>query len=150
MLIEVVDLFYRSVHSIDCQIYSAVERSAWAPLPPNYSVWAARISDKPLWIVQFEQTVVGFLELDPTGYINCLYTHPDYQHKGVASALLKQAESVAERCGLPFLKVDASKVAQPLFLRHGYQLIRENRVQRNGVELINFRMEKALTVVICC
>ncbi|EGZ44577.1 hypothetical protein [Neisseria wadsworthii] len=38
------------------------------------------------------------------------------------------------------LTTDASKAALPFFLKHGFQVQHENRIRRNGVKLINYRV----------
>ncbi len=87
--------------------------------------------------------ITGFIELTENGYINCLYVHPDWQGKGVGSALLNFVVELATQ-QLPRLTVDASSVAKPLFLKHGFSVVRENTVHRHQQSLVNYSMQRAL------
>ena len=85
--------------------------------------------------------IVGFGDMDETGYLDRLYVHKDYQGQGVASAICDELERFA--AGKTFT-THASITAKPFFLGRGYRLVREQRVERHGVALTNFRMEKPL------
>ena len=61
-----------------------------------------------------------------------------YQGKGVATALCDRLEQVC--AGV--ISTHASITAKPFFEKRGYRVIREQQVERQGVALTNFVMEK--------
>ena len=67
-----------------------------------------------------------------------LYVHKDYQRKGVASAICNKLEQRVQ--GKIF--THASITARPFFENRGYKVIKEQQVERQGVFLRNFVMEK--------
>lgn len=69
--------------------------------------------------------------------MDCLFTDPDYQRRGVASALLATVLATAR---VDILTVDVSKAALAFFEQRGFRRQRENRVQRHGLRLVNYRM----------
>jgi len=138
---DIADLFHQSVHAIDSALYTTEQKEAWAPSPVNYRVWAERLSESQPFLALIDHSVAGFIELDPKGYIDCLYTHPDFQGRGVASNLFSFALGHAKKRNIERLFTDASFPAKPFFERRGFSVIRQNTVQRNGVSLINFSME---------
>lgn len=142
---EVADVFHQSVHGIDPDLYTGEQQEAWAPSPPDYQVWAERLSVKQPFIAIIDNRVAGFIELDPDGHIDCTYTHPDFQGRGVAGTLYDYLLREARRKGLVRLYVEASLVAKPFFERRGFALLQENKVHRNGETLINYSMEKWLS-----
>lgn len=83
--------------------------------------------------------IVGFGDMDETGYLDRLYVHKDYQKRGIAFAICGRLERAAE-CDRIF--THASVTALPFFLKRGYRIIREQRVERRGVFLKNYVMEK--------
>jgi putative acetyltransferase len=139
---EIADLFHQSVHAIDPSIYNIEQQEAWAPMPPDYSRWAERLSLKQPFVALVDNRVAGFIELDVDGHIDCTYTHPEYQGQGIATALYQHLEAEAKKRKLDRLYVEASTIAKPFFERHRSSLIRANKVQRNGVTFINYTMEK--------
>lgn len=142
---QIVDLFCRAVHAIDDSVYTRAQKLAWAPLPPDYVTWAARLAVKRPSLAVIDNRVVGFIELDPGGHIDCTYVDPDYQGRGVASRLYRQLETAATGCQLTRLHVEVSRAARPFFERMGFVMQGENVVERNGQLLTNFRMVKSLT-----
>ena len=66
------------------------------------------------------------------------------QRKGVGARLFNEIEARALELGLTNITTDASITARPFFERRGFQLVKENGIERDGVELINYAMEKLL------
>ncbi len=91
-----------------------------------------------------DDRVVGFMELDPDGHIDCAYTHPDFQGRGVASALYRHLLNRARARKMERLYVEASHHARPFLEHRGFSLLHRNRVDRNGVTLVNRTMELQL------
>ena len=74
------------------------------------------------------------------GYLDRLYVHRDHQGRGIATAL---CDSLEAGCGVPCFTTHASLTARPFFERRGYRVVRAQQVERRGVLLPNFVMEKA-------
>lgn len=142
---EVADLFHQSVHAIDPSVYSPELKEAWAPTPVNYERWSERLNEKKPFIAVIENRVAGFIELDADGHIDCTYTHPDFQGNGVASTLYKHLLEEAKSRSIERLYVEASLIAKPFFEHRGFSVVKKNEIQKNGVSLINFSMEKYLS-----
>ncbi len=140
----VMELFCRAVHAVDESVYSAAEKAQWAPLPPDYPHWCDRLAVKRPFLAFIDDRLVGFIESDPDGYIDCLYVEPEEQGKGVATALYDHIEAIALAAAIERLYVDASIIAQPFFACKGFERVRTNRVARGGEVLVNYRMQKWL------
>ena len=141
---EIADLYHASVHAIDEDTYSKAEQEAWAPTPPNYEAWVNRLNIKKPFLAAADKKVLGFIELEDDGHIDCAYTHPQYQKIGIMGALYAHIEHIAKQKSLKRLWVEASKVARPFFEAKGFVTVRENKVMRNNVILTNYTMEKIL------
>lgn len=141
----VADLFHASVHAIDPAIYTRQQQAAWAPTPPDYGFWENRLEIKQPLIALIDNRVVGFIELENDGHIDCTYVHPDFQGRGVAKQLYTALEDKAKRLEITRLYVEASIVAKPFFQSMGFRLVKQNNVKRNGQMFINYTMEKFLT-----
>jgi len=142
---EITDLFHQSVHAIDPSAYTLEQKEAWAPTPPDYVAWSQRLNEKRPFVAIIDGHVAGFIELDSDGHIDCTYTHPHYQGMGVASALYAHLLAEARLNNIERLYVEASFIAKPFFEHRGFVVIKENALQRNGVTLVNFIMEKHQT-----
>ena len=111
----------------------------WGLDYPNPEVFAKDISLAQLWVAEVEGNIVGVtaitMDQDPEYadagwdiHEKAIVTHrlavdPDCQGKGIAKALMQQAESIAVAFGITFLRVDTNsenKATQALFPKLGY------------------------------
>jgi putative acetyltransferase len=84
--------------------------------------------------------IQGFIELEPDGHIDCFYVHPDFERRGVATRLLQRVVKIARARAIRRLHVEASALLRPLLESRGFELLGENRIDRRGQVLINYRM----------
>lgn len=137
-------LFYETVHSVNLADYTPAEVQAWAPTVPDTAYWHGRLSQGIAVVAEDDTGPLGFCLLEPEGCVDLLYVRQDAVRRGVGSALLERIEALARGLGLTRLWTEASRTAKPFFARHGYAAIAEYRVERFGVTLTNFEMEKEL------
>ena len=83
--------------------------------------------------------ITGFGDMDDTGYLDRLYVHKDFQHRGIATALCDKLERAVRA---PRFTTHASITAKPFFERRGYKAVKEQQVERKGVLLTNYVMIK--------
>ena len=139
-------LFFRSVQEGAAAHYSAAERAAWAPAPPDPENWRNRLISQHVLVAEVDEgRIVGFMSRDNTGYLDLAFTDPDRAGQGVAAALYARLEESALKDRIARLSCDASLGLRPFLLRRGWTLLREQYPVRQGVTLRNFRMEKILT-----
>lgn len=95
-------------------------------------------------MVESGDEVVGFAELEEDGHLDMFYVRSNVVGRGVGSLLYAALEDRARRLGIGRIFTGASITARPFFGRKGFAVLRQNTVVRNGVELVNFSMEKVL------
>lgn len=139
-----VDVFHRSVHSIPDVIYSAEQKSAWAPNIMDVSSWRTRLGKHSVWVALDEKNkeCLGFIEVDEKGDIECLYICPTAQGQGIAKSLLQTVREFVQ-AHFPEKKewhVGASDAAYEFFLKQGFMPAQRNRIERFGVILENTTM----------
>ena len=88
--------------------------------------------------------LVGFGNINRTGYLDLLYVHKDWQGRGIATALCDELEHFAREAGAGEATTHASITARPFFERRGYAAMHAQTVVLEGVELTNFAMAKPL------
>jgi putative acetyltransferase len=138
------DIFTRAVRQIARRDYSPAQIAAWAPDAHDLDKFAALRSTKPTFVAEYKGQVAGFTDLDGEGHIDMFYVSPDFQRRGVGSAMLRfvTARAQTERCKRLYGEV--SITARPVFERHGFRVLAYQTVETNGQALGNYRMEKLL------
>lgn len=89
-----------------------------------------------------DDQLLGFIELEEDGHIDCTYVYPQFQRTGVARLLYDALETKARQQKIQHLYVEASIVARPFFEGRGFSFVKENCVSRNGESFTNFTLEK--------
>lgn len=143
---ECAKLFYDTIHSVNSRDYTEEQLMAWAPKVTDTVIEHFRcfLLKNISYVVEKDGRIVGFSDLDHSGYYNCLYVHKDFQGQGIASMLYQQLEQEALKLGLRELTTEASITAKQFFLTHGFRLIQEQEKLHNGVLIKNYIMKKAL------
>jgi putative acetyltransferase len=135
-------LFQRSVREVASRDYSPAQVRAWAPECPELEAWARRLQTGHVSVCERSGVLVGFARIDDTGCLDLLYVHPQAQRQGVARALVDRLISWAASRGIRHLRSEVSITARPFFERAGFHVVKEQVVERQGVSLQNFRMER--------
>lgn len=132
-------LFYETVHSVCAADYSAEQLFAWADENIDLSKWNASFLEHRTLVALIDGEIAGFGDMDERGYLDRLYVGKDFQRRGVASALCAALEGGSSA---PTFTTHASITARPFFQKRGYRVLKEQQVERKGVLLTNFVMEK--------
>lgn len=135
---ELADLFYNTVHTINAKDYTREQLDAWASGQVDLSEWNQTFLEHYTLVAIENGMIVGFGDIDSTGYLDHLFVHKDYQGKGVGTAICSRLEQTAS--GKVFTQ--SSFTAKGFFTKRGYAVVKEQQVERLGVWLSNFVMEK--------
>ncbi len=139
-----LDVFYRAIRVTASRDYDPDQLAAWASPDIDPTDWATYRKEAETWVAEVDGTVVGFTDIDSTGYIDMMFVDPHAGRTGVATALLDRVTGIARSQGIGELTVNASLTARPFFERRGFTVIAEQRVERRGSVLTNFRMHSPL------
>ncbi len=138
---ELADLFYNTVHTINARDYTKEQLNVWATGKVDLNKWNRSFQEHYSIVAVVENTVIGFGDIDETGYLDHLYVHVNYQGEGVATAICNKLEQTVQGK----VVTHASVTARPFFQKRGYKVIKEQQVERQGIFLTNFVMEKQIS-----
>ncbi|MCM1532416.1 MAG: GNAT family N-acetyltransferase [Bacteroides sp.] len=135
---EILQLFYETVHRVNIRDYSEEQVNAWASGRVNREDWDASLRNHISMVAVDNGKIVGFGDMDSSGYLDRLYVHYAHQRKGIATVICNRLESLAKA---DCITVHASITARPFFEKRGYKTLAVNTVKRNGVPLTNYLMQ---------
>ena len=95
-------------------------------------------------VAEADGRIVGYGNVEDTGYLDHLFVRWDCQGQGIAPALCDALEAHCRELGVDAVTVHASKTALPFFLGRGYAIEREQQVPCRGQVLTNYALEKIL------
>ncbi len=136
---EMAELFYNTVHTVNAEDYTGEQLDAWADGNPDLVKWDQSFQAHQTLIAEEDDRIVGFADIDRTGYLDRLYVHREYQGQGIATLLCDLLEELTEG---NVITVHASITAKPFFERRGYRTVKRQQVERRGILLTNYIMEK--------
>lgn len=135
---EIIELFYNTVHTVNAKDYTKEQLDVWATGKVELEKWDKSFQEHFTVVAVDNEIIVGFGDIDKTGYLDRLYVHHDYQRRGVATAICNELEKAVQSN----ITTYASITAKPFFEKRGYKVVKEQQVERQGVFLTNFCMEK--------
>ncbi|MDU5261811.1 MAG: GNAT family N-acetyltransferase [Clostridium celatum] len=137
----VAELFYNTVHFINSKDYTEEQLNVWATGNIDLERWNQSLMSNFSLVAVEDELIVGFGDIDRTGYLDRLYVHKDYQNKGIATEICDKLECILN---VDKIITHASITARPFFEKRGYKVIRKQSVERSGVLLQNYVMEKQI------
>ena len=143
---EIAELFYNTVHTVNAADYTEEQLDAWADGNIDTAAWDRSFREHRTLVAVMTsdpgngaEQIVGFADMDGTGYLDRLYVHKDFQRNGIASALCDRLEQTAD---VAEFTTHASVTAKPFFEKRGYQVVQEQQVEKKGILLTNYVMKK--------
>lgn len=138
-------VFYRAVQIGAARFYNQAQRDIWCAAQPAATPERnARLADAITWVAESSGKLVGFMSLKTDGHLDMAFVDPDHMGQGVAVALHHNLIQSARNAGITQLHTKASHLARRFFLRQGWQVVRPETVQRDGVSLPRFVMQITL------
>ena len=129
-------IFLRAVRETASRDYSPAQIAAWAQV--DESRWRQKFAHSQVLVAVINNQPVGFITV-VNDYIDLFFVSPDYTRRGIGHALI--GAGCASLAG-KILSVDASITARSSFLRQGFRVVAEQRVESRGERFTNYRMEK--------
>ncbi|HIW72455.1 MAG TPA: GNAT family N-acetyltransferase [Candidatus Levilactobacillus faecigallinarum] len=135
------NLFRTTIERVNWRDYTAEQLQAWIGTDNSATQqqWQDTLSTHRTLVAIDRGTLVGFGDMTTTGLLDRLYVHYAHQNRGIATALVRTLEADIPAATY---QTYASITARPFFERQGYQVTRTNHVQRQGVDLLNYHMQK--------
>lgn len=135
---ELTELFYNTVHTVNAKDYTEKQLNVWATGQVDLRQWNLSLQEHYSVVAVENDIIVGFGDIDKTGYLDRLFVHADYQRKGIATSICNQLEQLVEGN----ITTHASITARPFFEKRGYKVVKEQQVERQGIFLTNYVMAK--------
>lgn len=135
---EITELFYNTVHTVNAKDYTKEQLDVWATGQVDLEKWNQSLQEHYSIVAIENEVIVGFGDIDKTGYLDRLFVHADYQGKSIATGICNQLEQTIQGN----ITTHSSITAKPFFEKRGYRVIKEQQVERQGIFLANFIMEK--------
>ena len=141
---SVIEIYTASIRGLAAPYYSPEQIAAWAPVPPDVARWQERLAHLHTVVVESDGILAGFASFTHEGYLDFLFTHPDFARRGVATRLYLHVESALRSVSAPRVFTHASLAARPFFDRQRFHLDAEECVECRGAYLRRFAMHKQL------
>lgn len=125
-------------HTVNAKDYTEEQLNVWATGQVDLEKWNLSLQEHYSIVAVKNDVIVGFGDIDKTGYLDRLFVHADCQGKGIATAICDQLEQNAEGN----ITTHASITARPFFEKRGYKVVKEQQVEKNGIFLTNYVMVK--------
>ena len=130
---ELAELFYNTVHTVNAKDYTKEQLDVWATGQVDLKAWNQSFQEHFSIVAVDDDIIVGFGDIDKTGYLDRLFVHFGYQRKEIGTAICNWLESAVQGN----IVTHASITARPFFEKRGYKVVKEQQVERQGIFLTN-------------
>jgi putative acetyltransferase len=137
-------VYFSAVHGIASRDYTPEQVHAWAPVACDVEPWAARMRAIQPFVVERQGRILGYADIEPSGFINHFFVSGQHPRQGVGRLLMERIHQQAYLLGLAELTAHVSATAEPFFAHFGFQVLARHKPVRRGVELHNASMRKLL------
>ena len=124
---RLTELFYNTVYSINAKDYAEEQLNVWAIGRVDLQEWNLSFLKHKTIVAIENDEIVGFGDIDDSGYLDRLFVHKDYQGMGVESAICNELEGSVKGKSIA---THASITAKPFFQQRGYRVVKEQKVIR--------------------
>ena len=139
--LQLARLFYETVHTVNAADYTQAQLNAWACGQVDLAQWNESFLRHYTIIAEETGKILGFGDMDASGYLECLYVDKNSQGQGIATRI---CDILEHQCASSRIWTQASITAVPFFEQRGYQILKKQSVLRRGIELTNYVMEKRI------
>ena len=140
---ELKRLFFNTIRNVNIRDYTLEQVSVWAPDEIDDEKWRVRMEGIAPFVCVENARIVGYADVQTSGYIDHFYVHHEWQRQGVGSLLFSRlVEQATEYGGVTELTSEVSITARPFFESKGFQVVREQEVEVQGLILHNFKMRR--------
>jgi len=137
-------VYYSAIHLAASRDYTPEQIKAWAPADLDKDLWAAKMLDINPFVAEVNGEVVGYADVQPSGYIDHFFVSGYHQREGVGKLLMSAIHDEAASLGLTELTSDVSRTAQPFFQKFGFSIIEQRSPEVRGVVIPNALVRKFL------
>lgn len=132
-------IYYDTIHTVNAADYTKAQLDAWATGNVDLQVWDEYFLARHSFVAEMDGKIVGFSDMDDSGYLGRLYVHKDYQGLGIGKALCDAAENAVT---VPKYTLHSSITARPFYEKRGYRTVEMRQMERKDQLLTIYVMEK--------
>ena len=137
--LSTIQLFRETVLYVNIKDYSEEQVQAWVGHELDPVTWNNSLKNNYSVVAIKDNIIVGFGDMDKSGYLDRLFVHKDYQGQNIAAKIMINLESYVNTSKFTS---HVSITAKPLFENQGYHVVKDNLVKVRDVTMKNFIMEK--------
>jgi putative acetyltransferase len=138
-------IYYRSIHETASADYTPEQVNVWAPSVCDLPKWAALIQRLAPFVALRGEEIVGYADVQPSGYIDHFFVSPSFGRQGVGTFLMRRIHEAALHQGIDHLFSNVSITARRFFEKWDFAVEQAQTVHIQGVALNNYRMSKVLS-----
>ena len=142
--LELKEVYFDSVSSIDENIYSKEHKFAWASQAWENSEFQKSLLRGEGNKLIYNNKIIGFATRYPENRLSLFYVRDNFKRKGFGTMILNSIERDALKSGINKLNTEASLISYELLLKRNWEIDRKEKVTIKGLIFERYRMFKIL------
>ena len=121
--------------------YTSEQITAWMTGRTPQGYLRASEAGERFFIAEVDRTAVGFASWQDDQLL-AVFVHPDFQGRGIGSALVSACFEDAERTGATISSVSSVLGAEAFYGRHGFLIVGSGSTSKHGVIIQDTQMHR--------
>lgn len=143
---SVLHVFHEAIHTTGAKYYDEDQIKTWGSVDDlDKKSWLQSLTDNITYVAVVDDTIVGFGDMNHSGYIDRVFILQKYQGQGILQTMVKKFEDEALKLNLAEITTEASIVAMPIAKRMGYEIVTKQFKEYKGKRFVNYLMRKQIS-----
>ncbi len=130
--------FYQTVTAYGSMIFTKSEIQIYSRLATNRLYWQNKFKHDFLYNAKLNGEILGSFCMDRKGNIEYIFVHMDYHGQGIARALYKTIEDIAQESNIQTLTTQINLLTKSFFEKNGFEIIKNAVKVVGGEEVISY------------
>jgi len=142
--LELKEIYFDSVASIDENIYDKEHKFAWASQAWDNSEFEKSLLQGDGLKLIYNNEIIGFGTRYPDNRLSLLYVRGNFKRRGFGTIILDSIEKDALKSGVNKLFTEASLISHKLLLKRNWEIDHKEKVNIKGLIFERYKMFKIL------
>jgi len=142
--LELKEIYFDSVASIDENIYDEEHKFAWASQAWENSEFEKSLLKGDGLKLIYKNEIIGFGTRYPENRLSLLYVRGNFKRRGFGTIILDSIEKDALNSGINKLFTEASLISHKLLLKRNWEIDHKEKVNIKGLIFERYKMFKIL------
>ncbi len=138
-------LFYQTVSNFGSKLFTKEEIKEYSRLVTDTKYWKQKFDHNFIFAAKLNGEILGIISMGPTGIIEILFVHQNYQGRSIAKKLYQTIEDTARTHNISVLRSHVFPLTRAFYENNGFEIIADVKETASGESITSYSGVKQLS-----